>query len=830
MLSYATPRQARRARGGAAPATPTINSSVGNTLTLPDNATAAPLTTLSLSGGATGSWSITDNTGSNKLSLGSPTTGANSVAVNVPVSNGSPAAANAVQVQCTVDGSGAVVTWDGTVEFTDSGSDVLLETVTVDNFSGASRNTPYITFARNFEQGQVPSGTKVELRQGGSAVSLQQADGRAYFGDGSLKRAIFSMKSGTSSVSDAATDSAALYKTAGSFSNATSISRGTLTARSFRVRVKIGGTNYYCLLNNLDTAGTYREIRAGAAVRAWEHWGVLRAGTGGSDTDHGQLQAKFWSYVWSDGTFTVMARVINGRVANGQAYTVDEIELLDGATSITLHTTDFTFYAHSAVFLCDGAANPYWSAGLNLFCPRADPAYFLATSLGWRIVTNSTRNAAITVPTPGTYAPNFEGVISGGIDQPGGNAWIGQLPRWSAMANMVNSDTGITAANRKKFQAFDRTESLDQCAKHSAWMFRAESGLPPVLVNQDYTASGLTSAQPTIAWGDPAFATITDTGGKYDGAEANSSHGPGYAYHQWAVTGWEWWFDNLCSALVGSMGSNNPGTGIEYSRRPTINGVTYDCTCFTRDQERASAWLLRDLSNAEFTCPDNHPMKAYLGQLITNSKDVAAEMLTSPYASSAKIALGIIPTPYMIDPGDGHYFDIGQSNFQGSYGIIQYSLMVKRGHIDLSHPLIAKHTEKHLLGPHNACFFWSAKAYVFAHRAGYQPIETNAIIAPDYSDAYVDSSGGGTYLAVTTKLISDSGGVSGSCPASGIHGTWVAGHDYPNLIRSAANVANSVGIGNTSALLAKANAEYAAAGISDAAWAADQMQWDLSGT
>lgn len=132
-----------RGRGGVPPAAPTISSSAGGTLTLPSTATAAPLTTLSLSGGATGAWSITTNVAGNKLALGSPTTGAASVDVNVPAANGSTSSAQTVQVQCVVDGSGAVVTWNGTVQFTAAAGDATLMTLTLSgDASGAKTNEP----------------------------------------------------------------------------------------------------------------------------------------------------------------------------------------------------------------------------------------------------------------------------------------------------------------------------------------------------------------------------------------------------------------------------------------------------------------------------------------------------------------------------------------------------------------------------------------------------------------------------------------------------------------------------------------------------------------
>jgi hypothetical protein len=203
-----------------------------------------------------------------------------------------------------------------TIEEQQQGS--LIETVTLDNFSGASRTNPYISIARNFVEGDVPSGSRVELRYNGSPIALQQADGFAYNSDGSLRRAVFAFKP-IATVANNATIDVEFHVVSGSFNNNSTISRSTLTAQDYRMRLRIGGTDYWCVLNNLDAAGTFRERRVGPVVRAWHHWGVFRQGTGPTDTDQGQWQGHFYSYVWEDGTITVFPYAINGRVANSRA-------------------------------------------------------------------------------------------------------------------------------------------------------------------------------------------------------------------------------------------------------------------------------------------------------------------------------------------------------------------------------------------------------------------------------------------------------------------------------------------------------------------------------
>lgn len=732
------------------------------------------------------------------------------------------------------DGSSTPYEEDITFPVTDSASDVLLETITFDQFSGASRTSPYVTFARDFVMGAVPSGSKIELRYASSAITLQQTDGRALHSDSSLRRGIFSCKPSTGAVADNGTFDIEVWKVSGSFSNTTSINRSTLTGHDFKVRVRIGGTDYYCLLNNCDAAGNYREIRAGSTVRAWEHWGVLRNGTGGASTDQGQLQAKFFSYVWSDGSVTVMARVVNGRVSNGTSYTVQQAEFLDNTTSIVNFTSSFTFYAHNAIFFCDPLGQPYWSAGLNFIEPRAAGSYFPERSLTWRVYTNTTRNAALGRPTIVSYEPNYVGGTIGGagIDAGGPSRWIGHLPVWSAMRQMTNDDTTVSAGDRKTFLLFDNTEPYAQTTKHPGWYYNEDTGLPPVLVNQDYTASGLSSAEPGTQWGPIGGATLADSGGTITGATHNSSHGPAYSHNRWMVSGWEWWFDNILTLVVGTLGARNQGTTESYTRRPLINSINHDSSIWSVDQMREIAWALRDCSLARWTCPDNHPMKAYLGQILTNSWIVSNQMNQAPFSDSQKQKFGIWPTNYLIPPADGHYWDIGWSNFQGSYLTGVLCMLKKRADVSADHVITTAIVPKFLLGPHQACMYWTADAYVLSYRAGTSADELDPIVSTDWSDAYVEvNTGTGNHNNIVTKLISNTGGVSGACPVSGVGGGgWFVGHDYPNLLRGAADCAVVVGY-DVTALAAKISSECVAKGFTDAAWASSDGFWfDIRGT
>lgn len=700
-----------------------------------------------------------------------------------------------------------------------TGDGTLIETVTLDNFSGASRTDPYITFARNFVQGEVPSGSFVELRHGGSAITLQQADGRAYHGDGSLKRAIFSCKPSSGAIADNATLDIALYSRSGSFSNSSSIARSTLTAQDYRMRLRISGVDYWCVLNNLDTAGTFRERRIGNTVRAWHHWGVFRQGTGGADADQGQWQGHFYSYVWSDGTITVFPYAINGRVANGQSYAVQEFELLKGAAPIIAHTTSFTAYAHSAYFLSTADGLPHWSANATHFHPRATWRYFHDRKLIWNTYDSATLRAAITVPSALSYAPSTPSGTLGtaSINASGSSPWIGDIPDWSAHALFASSDGTIAAASRKVLLRNDRVNALAMGVKFPGWFVRHESGHPPVIVNQDYTASGLTAAQPSIGWG--ANPTIGDTGGVFAGAATDASHMPHYATYQTMVTGWEWWQDMMVILGVGCIGREDPSTTVLYSRRPLVNGSSRDTgTLQGVTAHRQNAWKHKSVCDAEWVIPDAHPCKAYLGQLLTNGFAIAEQFLTAPEYATERQALGIWPSDYR------DMYNIGFAPWQFlGYFVPTICMSVHRGRITTSHKLVAEHIAKQAFGMLNACPYRASALYGCAFREGPSPT-TSSPIAQSWDTVYCSLS---SDLAAgqTTKLVSDAGGTGGSCPTSGLATPMNGGHTYPNFARRACEIGAMVGIAAATVSLTYMRNEETAAGITDASRAA-KPQWN----
>ncbi|MEK7064779.1 MAG: hypothetical protein AAB973_04200, partial [Patescibacteria group bacterium] len=96
---------------------------------------------------------------------------------------------------------------------------------------------------------------------------------------------------------------------------------------------------------------------------------------------------------------------------------------------------------------------------------------------------------------------------------------------------------------------------------------------------------------------------------------------------------------------------------------------------------------------------------------------------------------------------------------------------------------------------------------------------TSATYISNWNDCYYGGDGNGVQ---TTKLISDSGGSSGSCPASGYSSAWSAygaGYQYPQLCQGVASIASLLGLTGAAAVKTYCETIEAAASVTEADYA-----------
>ncbi len=673
----------------------------------------------------------------------------------------------------------------------------LLETLTLDNWSGASRTDPYVTFRRSFASGAVPNGNKVELRASNVALSVQQADAITLHADGSLRHATFSAKAAVGAVADGASFSLTLHRVSGAFSNTSSISRTTLTAQDYKVRVRIAGTDYWCKLNNCDSAGTYREIRVGAAVRAWHHWGVLRGNQNANGTDQGTMQVRFFSYVWEDGRISIWADLLNGRVATAADITVEELELRNGGTVLYAASGAFTAHAHACYALVGADGLPLWSATPTHVHARVNTAYLDAKKLAWNIQAGPVQIAAIGAGTVLNHAPNQ---VSGGwgpINSTGGSDWVGPLPLWDVQA--------ILTADKTRWRNA-RVSALVQGWLSPDNYVDPATGYLPTLNNTNYT--GLGTKQPGIGWGvGTTIGYDTGAGGPNGWATLDMSHAPNYCYLQWISSGGEWWLERMLTRIGGALGSRNPGTGANYTRNPLIGGAQYyGSLCPAGIVLREGAWGLRDADNLAWTIPDAHLNAPYVRDLRDTTLATIEKQLDVRDPSFD--TLGAWPGLEY-----GNVGDIAYGHWMSSYMGLVALQSLNRGAV-AANALVFDHLSRWVFGAIIACPYHAMGALTIGIRQGSAPT-INSPIATSWDQVYYGETGPGQQ---TNKLISDANGVSGVCPIAGqstLPGSepYGASHTYASLAHACASIAARMGLANAATAVIPLAAREVALGI-----------------
>jgi hypothetical protein len=729
-----------------------------------------------------------------------------------------------------------------------------LETVTFDQWSGGSRTDPYVTFRRFFVSGAVPSGAYVDLKYGGSSVSIQQADDRAFHSDGSLKAATFSAKVPAGSVADNGTFSLDLVSTTGSFNTTTATAISDLSARDFKLRVKIGGTDYYMKANNAITAGTYRQLRVGPAVRAWHLWGPMRAGQLVGSTDHGQLQAHIYAYVWADGRFTTFCKFVNGRMSSGAVkLTATEIEWLDGATSIQSFSGSLDLYPRHAYFIVQSDGLPYWSNGSQDFChARVKPRYIYEKKIGHFIHSTAAGRAAKDAATLRPY--EFSGDLTAGwtnweFNSSGASDAIGTMPWYAAEAICLSSATSEkTNAERKEYIQEARQQALASGVKWCQHILDVTTGQPPVIVPQDYTSRGMPASQTYMGYGGSASPDIADSGEWYPGGATGTgggtdfSHQPEWTFFEYATTGWEWWGD-IGAVISASYVVTMPADiGFVNGRAPNIDGIQYYVGWMQRaNQTRSVAWALRNMSNAAYGLGDNHPAQAYMNQLVQNGRSILNALCSAGgQFQSGATAVGMVPYNYREEPYDGYGSAVDSvavfAPWQMTKLVTQIALAIQRGQMSTADNAVTVHMQRGAMEWMKACPYWGMPAYSAGwyvekaddgagHHVSFpndytQPFPTSWA-AEGYKTFVRSNTGIGNTARIAARRVSDANGVSGSCPISGTVPNdsnlagYGAGYAYPQLWHAAIEVAALAGIPQASDLLAYMRATEAGAGMTE---------------
>ncbi|HEY0833310.1 MAG TPA: hypothetical protein VGE72_05315 [Azospirillum sp.] len=481
----------------------------------------------------------------------------------------------------------------------------------------------YVSFGHAFRRGDVVAGRHpVVLADDGAPVPVQQVDHEAAgHDDGSLSFAAFALKL-PRAIPAGGRAAFRIAATAGEKPRQpSSLSAAALRPFGYRVILAVGGEEWEASLASALDGPANRIVADGPVCREWRCVTPFRRG----GVAHPDLWCCFHARLHEDGrTVRLAARVGNGWMGNGVNHVIERAVLANAAGPIAgFAWSDIRHTHHSAWFAFDADALPHWTGGRPHVAVRVDARHAADALAVWHydpamaghIGPPSAMDYSATRPAGYVpdYVPGDRAGYSANTAAYGDNAdrgELGPLPSWSVAHLLTGSGD---------WARYDRIHALALAT--APILYTREGGEPPVLVERAYP--GLPKPEPATGWGangtivDPPEAngwkgTDRNTAGR--GPRIDSSHWPNGALSSWLVTGDPWFLDLLIASAVHAVGVVDPDR-----RRRTVGRRTFSGLVAPNNEVRGAAWAMRDLCNAAWLCPDRHPAKPYLEDLVAGN-------------------------------------------------------------------------------------------------------------------------------------------------------------------------------------------------------------------
>ncbi len=478
-----------------------------------------------------------------------------------------------------------------------------LATIAVVSESSSAQSNVPVTFGQVFKQGDVPSGSTVTAKLTGGASVPIQVDAKATNTDGSLRHAVITLK--VPSLAANATSSIILSSASSAASGGSNVTLTQLLATTFDavISLNVGGTTYSASARSLLSAGTPQSWLTGPLVSEWIVGAPVKT-SGGSAHPH--LAAYFHVRAYSDGSGGVGNVRVDCVVENGWTL-VTGPSSFDYTPNITVGGT--SVYSSSSITHFDHTRwhkQFWWSATT---APKAyvkgDMAYLRATkavpNIGVTTVDNTYLNSLAQSATPMSH-----GDITQNMPDTGAHSDIGPLPRFDAV--YIASGADIRALRN----ALANHDSAGSYSIH----YRDEATGRPVSI----------ADHPTVSLEDTG--TLPATSGTTNSNVADRAHEPSLGFLAYAVTGDYYYMEEMQFWTSWNQLSMTAGY------RMNAQGIVYP-----HNQNRAQAWVMRNLGQAAYLTPDSHPYKAQLVASIANNTAVYDAAYTNNTSANS---LGVV--------------------------------------------------------------------------------------------------------------------------------------------------------------------------------------------
>lgn len=502
----------------------------------------------------------------------------------------------------------------GGVALANAATPLTASQFTLTNWNGAASSPGFMRFGMPFKQGDIPSGSTASIYKSGSAIPCQ-FDQRTFYGDGSLKFAVCSIRDTTFSASESRTYVPYVVPSS-SWNNTGPIALSTVTgAQNFQVLFSSvtqynGSTNvargsgaftanFNTIINQTVSGQATRLtcVHSGPVCQTWMAWGMaIDSGLLTADPD---LKAYVYITVWNDGSngigdieyAAVMSQDWWTSTASTKYLLNYNASLQNGATVIQAYNTVAHPY-HStwmtATMTADNnVGRRFWMNQIPTIGYGFNQAYWVSSGLAPPMNYGASITFGTNPYTTTTYTPCGGMNVNVFIDNTGGSngrglfmdsdcwAFLSQrqndvrIARVSALSGLGVPYHRRSSDNRTRPQDSGVADlastpmSLTMVPNSSSFYTFTSQGMPAPV--EAYYGSATTS---TYLHG---YQTPTGGSGVWT-PSANTSHASMYCYFLYLLEGERHWLDclgDLCNNGVQQQNGNS------FAGRPTLLYYTY---------------------------------------------------------------------------------------------------------------------------------------------------------------------------------------------------------------------------------------------------------------
>lgn len=479
-------------------------------------------------------------------------------------------------------------------------SDVV--TVKVHNLASSAQNNTPFTFGHVFRPGDVPAGTDVVARRVSDGASIPlQVDKKASHNDGSLRHAVLTARVPLLNATEIL--SVGLAASARSTSRP-AVQLTELLASSFsaRVALQLGDKAYTADARNfLQNAGVAQQWLSGPLVSEWLVGGAVVDASG---NPHPHLAAYFHVRAYA-GLERVRVDVI---IENGWTFKPSPTMFSYGATirigGRTLYTGAIRHNHHAR-----WRKTFWWGSEPEIYVEH-DKDYLQATGAVPRYPDLRPSEDYLNSMRQGS-TPMAHGDLTQRFPLAGAQHQIGPLPRWTT-AYVLSTDR----------RAFNNMLANDDHAGSYSVHYRDEAMERPVSIG-DYPNLTTNFEDPAINGGIPVARGDNPN-------VADAAHQPSIGFVSYLVTGDYFYLEEM--QFWSSWNHLNANPLPPYGYRKGAQGIF-------GVETRGQAWSLRNLAQAAYATPDDHPYKQLLVASVHQNIDHNESLYSSNPAANRLGAL-----------------------------------------------------------------------------------------------------------------------------------------------------------------------------------------------